>query len=98
MSVLLHEEQREAIRNEIIETERILMQLSSLEPDSLPKNIHASLLIDTCAVWLKLNSILSPDNKWRIDSNVLSILAEIPYSFTLLIQHMKIDKPTEGLH
>lgn len=98
MSVLLHEEQREAIRNEIIETERILMQLSSLEPDSLPKTIHASLLIDTCAVWLKLNSILSPDIKWRIDSNVLSILAEIPYSFTLLIQHMKIDKPTEGLH
>lgn len=98
MSVLLHEEQREAIRNEIIETERILMQLSSLEPNSLPKNIHTSLLIDTCAVWLKLNSILSPDSKWKIDTKVLSVLAEIPYSFPLLIQQMKVDEPIEGFH
>jgi hypothetical protein len=98
MSLLLLEDQREEIRNEIIETERILMQLACLEPNSLPKKIHTSLLIDTCALWLKLNCILAPDSKWRIDSDVLTILAEIPYSFPLLIEQMKNHQPQEGLH
>lgn len=89
MSGLLLDDQREEILKEVIRTEGILMGLADLEIDSMPVELHRLLLAQTYTLWLNLNCILDPHEKWRIDKKVISVLADLPHAIPKLMQEIK---------
>lgn len=98
MPDMLSEEHRKEIIRDLNKTEDILLKLADIEVDAIPRSLHTKLLTEMCSLWLQYNCILEPSEKWRIDSKVLSTLAEMPHSIPLLMNQVKNDKTINGVH
>lgn len=89
MSNLLQEDRRKEIRNELLRTEGILIELAELDSYRFPNNVHTDVLTQLCILWLNLNCVLEPDEKWRIDKDVISTMVKIPQAIPQLMDEIR---------
>lgn len=96
MRGLLREEKLTALLNEIKHMETLLIELSQLDEDKIPETAHQIILKEAWKVWLHLNSVIDPNDKWRFDPETYSTISKVPHHIPLLIREMKTHN--QGLH
>ena len=89
MSDLLREERRKEISTELHRIEGILIELAELDSYRFPNNVHTDVLTQLCILWLNLNCVLDPGEKWNIDKEVITTLVKIPQSIPQLLNEIR---------
>lgn len=89
MSDLLKEERRKEISTELHRIEGILIELAELDSYQFPNNVHTDVLTQLCTLWLNLNCVLDPSEKWNVNKEVISTLVKVPQSIPNLLNEIK---------